>query len=139
MANTDSAVWESIVGENDITEAFRTYGATKAFHAIYTEPEMMAAWLISPITVRDRLHRAYHCRAVARNPRARFGLDTVPEEVKSVIAANILVLEAAVNPLRRQIAKLRNENRLSWDEVWSRVRGDHGFSHGDSELLGFRH
>ncbi len=119
------------------TEIAQTENPTEAFAAIYTDSEMMLAWLAAAPTLRDKLDRAFHCAEVARHPRGRFGLESTPEEVQDAIAAFIVEVWKQAEPVRAQIRELR-ERGLTWGEVYGWLDPALGFSYGrgDSKLLG---
>lgn len=113
----------------------QTSSWTEAFHAIYTDSEMMLAYLGEARTLRAKLDRSLTCARTAADPRGRFGLETVPADVVDVIAAFRAALELRIAPVRAEVVELRARG-LAWDEVWGIVDRAHGFGPGDAVLLG---
>lgn len=120
-------------------EIAQTDDLFEAFAAIYTDPEMMAAWLQAAPTLRDKMDRARHTAAIARDPRHRFGLDSTPVAVQAVIEVFTVACELKAHPARVEVRALRAKG-LSWGEVWSLSDAARaaGFRYGrrDSFLLG---
>lgn len=119
------------------TEIAQTSDMTEAFHAIYTDSEMMHLWLATAPTLRAKLDRARTCYGTAVAPQGRFGLSEVPADVLALIEAFMHELETRVAPVRQTVRALRVQG-LTWDEVWGRLDRAHGFGQGDSRLLGLR-
>lgn len=123
-------------------EIAQTSDLTEAFRAIFTDSEMMLAWLASAPNLRGKLLRARHAYYVAENPRNRHGLtkSDIPESVLAAILAFEAECSRAAEPVRVAIREARADGQ-AWDTTWGIVWADDtlyamGFGPGDSTLLG---
>lgn len=108
---------------------------SEALAAIYTDSEMMLAWLQAPASLRDKLTRALRCQGTAADMRGRFGVETIPQDVKDAIDAFITACVVASEPVKARVLALRAEG-YEWSTTWRLLEDAQGFGYGDAQLLG---
>ena len=121
-----------------LLEMTQTDNTLDAVRCLYTDPEIMGWHLSSQGNTAHELKRARECRAVAADPRFRFGLEAHETAVVlPMIDAFLEAIAPAVEHVREELRALRAEG-YAWSEVWDRAElaTGYGFEPGDARALG---